>query len=53
MTLSLQILTHVTVYVLILLSLDRYAAIVRPIRSRTTRTMKKATISCVAVWIGK
>ncbi|XP_053316888.1 type-1 angiotensin II receptor [Spea bombifrons] len=42
---------YTTVFLLTCLSIDRYLAIVHPMRSRIRRTMMIARITCVAIWL--
>ena len=41
---------HSSVYTLVLLSLDRYLAVVYPVRSIGLRTVCNATVAIVVVW---
>ena len=42
---------HSSVYTLVLLSLDRYLAVVYPVRSIGMRTVCNATVAIVLCWI--
>jgi len=42
---------YISVYTLVLMSLDRYLAVVHPIRSLTLRTQRNATIAVVSATI--
>jgi len=41
---------HASVYTLVLMSLDRYLAVVHPLRSVTIRTRRNAVVSLVFLW---
>ncbi|CAG0879083.1 unnamed protein product [Cyprideis torosa] len=51
---TVQYLIHVTaylsVYTLVLMSIDRFLAVVRPVESLSYRTERNAVLSCIAVW---
>ncbi|CAH2246960.1 type-1 angiotensin II receptor [Pelobates cultripes] len=42
---------YTTVFLLTCLSIDRYLAIVHPMRSRVRRTMMIARLTCIAIWL--
>ncbi|KAM8953860.1 type-1 angiotensin II receptor [Pelodytes ibericus] len=42
---------YTTVFLLTCLSIDRYLAIVHPMRSRIRRTMMIARVTCVTIWL--
>ncbi|KAG8431454.1 hypothetical protein GDO86_018650 [Hymenochirus boettgeri] len=42
---------YTTVFLLTCLSIDRYTAIVHPMKSRVQRTMMVAKVTCIVVWI--
>ena len=46
----IHVTAHASVYTLVLMSLDRYLAVVHPIRSMTVRTEQNAWIACAAAW---
>lgn len=48
---SIHVTAYVSVYTLVLMSLDRYLAVVHPIRSMTLRTPRNATIAVVSATI--
>ncbi|XP_068136856.1 type-1 angiotensin II receptor [Hyperolius riggenbachi] len=48
---AITINLYTTVLLLTSLSIDRYLAIVHPVRSRVRRTMMFAKITCIAIWI--
>lgn len=42
---------YTSIFFLTALSIDRYLAIVHPMRSRRFRTVRYASVTCVAIWI--
>ena len=46
----IHVTAHASVYTLVLMSLDRYLAVVHPIRSLTIRTRRNAVVSLVLLW---
>jgi len=45
-----HVTAHASVYTLVLMSLDRYLAVVHPIRSMTIRTRRNAVVALVFLW---
>ncbi|KAM4695263.1 type-1 angiotensin II receptor isoform 1-T2 [Discoglossus pictus] len=48
---AITINLYTSVFLLTCLSLDRYIAIVHPMKSRVQRTMMFARLTCIAVWL--
>jgi len=46
----IHVTAHASVYTLVLMSLDRYLAVVHPIRSLTVRTRRNAAVALVCLW---
>ena len=46
----IHVTAHASVYTLVLMSLDRYLAVVHPIRSLTIRTRRNAVVALVFLW---
>jgi len=42
---------HASVYTLVLMSLDRYLAVVHPITSMTIRNVRNTSVALAVVWI--
>jgi len=42
---------HASVYTLVLMSLDRYLAVVHPITSMTIRTVRNTSIALAVAWV--
>jgi len=46
----IHVTAHASVYTLVLMSLDRYLAVVHPLRSLTIRTRRNAVVALVFLW---
>ena len=46
----IHVTAHASVYTLVLMSLDRYLAVVHPIRSLTIRTRRNAIVALIVLW---
>jgi len=46
----IHVTAHASVYTLVLMSLDRYLAVVHPVRSLTVRTRRNAVVALVFLW---